>query len=315
MFLTKQTTGIRWLVLKNCIRHIGWKCLRFVILLGLGFLIVYPVCYKLMASFKSYADFSDPTVIFIPKELSMVAYKTVWQTVNYPYALLLSILLCGGVALLQMASCSLVGYGLARYPFKGRGVVFALVLLTLVIPPQAILFPLYLKFKYFNVLQIFTFSGVLSGISLINTPWPFLLLASTALGFKNGLYIYIMRQYFYNVPSSIEEAANIDGCGHFKIFYKIMLPGAMPMLLTVFLFSFVWQWTDSYYSSMLAPNMQTLNMQLFGMTEQLIQNHGNIAANLLESPQFILLIAPLIILYLFTQRFFVEGIERSGIVG
>ena len=172
-----------------------------------------------------------------------------------------------------------------------------------------------MKFKFFDPLQIIALNGVLQGSSLINTPWPFVLLSSTCLGLKNGLYVYMMRQYFSGVPAAVEEAASIDGCGHFRIFYQIMLPGARSMLLTVFLFSFVWQWTDSYYSSMLAPNLPTLNMQLFGMTEQLIANHGNIASSLLESPQFLLLILPLIILYLFTQRYFVEGIERSGIVG
>lgn len=312
---TGSSTGRNYLVWKNKASSAAWKILRLVILIGLGFLIIYPILYKLIVSFKSYADFSDPTVIFIPKQISLVAYKTVWETVQYPVSLLYSILFCGVMSLFQMASCTLVGYGLARYPFKGRGVVFALVMLTMVIPPQAILFPLYLKFKFFDPLKILVLDGVLQGSSLINTPWPFVLLSVTGLGLKNGLYIYMMRQYFRGVPASVEEAASIDGCGHFRIFYKIMLPGARPMLLSVFLFSFVWQWTDSYYSSMLAPNLPTLNMQLFGMTEQLIQSHGNIASNLLESPQFILLIAPLILLYLFTQRFFVEGIEQSGIVG
>jgi len=305
----------RYLVLKSKASSAVWKLLRLVILIGLGFLIIYPILYKLIVSFKSYSDFSDPTVIFLPKQLSLVGYKTVWETVNYPVSLLYSILFCGIMSLLQMASCTLVGYGLARYPFRGRNLVFALVLLTMVIPPQAILFPLYLKFKFFDPFQFIALNGVLEGSSLINTPWPFVLLSSTCLGLKNGLYVYMMRQYFCNVPTSIEEAASIDGCGHFRIFYRIMLPGARSMLLTVFLFSFVWQWTDSYYSSMLAPNLPTLNMKLFGMTEQLIASHGNIASNLLESPQFLLLIVPLIILYLFTQRYFVEGIERSGIVG
>ena len=312
---TGSSFGRKYLVWKNKASLWAWKILRLVILIGLGFLIIYPILYKLIVSFKSYADFSDPTVIFIPKQISLVAYKTVWETVQYPVSLLYSILFCGAISLFQMASCTLVGYGLARYPFRGRNLVFALVLLTMVIPPQAILFPLYLKFKYFDPLQVIVLNGVLQGGSLINTPWPFVMLSTTCLGLKNGLYIYMMRQYFRGVPASVEEAASIDGCGHFRIFYKIMLPGARPMLLSVFLFSFVWQWTDSYYSSMLAPNLPTLNMQLFGMTEQLIQSHGNIASNLLESPQFILLIAPLILLYLFTQRFFVEGIEQSGIVG
>ena len=115
---------------------------------------------------------------------------------------------------------------------------------------------------------------------------------------------------------SLEEAANIDGCGTFKTFYRIMLPGAVPMLITVFLFSFVWQWNDFYYSSVLTPEIKVLSMQLLGIKFSSISaSTGDLAYAVLNSPKLILLILPLIILYIFTQRFFTESIERSGIVG
>jgi multiple sugar transport system permease protein len=292
-----------------------WRFFRAIILVGLCFMIVFPILYKLSNSFKGYADLSDPTVFFIPRSISLITYKTVWESIHYPTALLSSIAVCALVALLTTASCTFISYGFARFQFWGKQLLFALVILILVIPPQAILFPLYLKFKFFSVTSFLSFSGVLSGSSLIDTLWPFIMLSMTGLSFKGGLYIYLLRQYFINVPVAIEEAAYIDGCNHFRTFRTIMLPGATPMIVTVFLFSFVWQWTDFYYSTMLAPNMPTINMQLFGFSSRLIADHGNLAQNFLQSPQFVLLIFPLVFLYIFTQRYFVESIEKSGIVG
>lgn len=292
-----------------------WSIFRAIILVGLCFMIIFPLIYKFSNSFKGYADLSDPTVFFIPRQISLITYKTVWESINYPMALLNSIWVCALVAFLTTASCTVISYGFARFRFWGQKLLFGIVILILVIPPQAILFPLYLKFKYFDIASFLTFSGALEGSSLIDTLWPFIMLSITGLSFKGGLYIYLLRQYFINVPSAIEEAACIDGCGHFKTFRIIMLPGATPMIITVFLFSFVWQWTDFYYSTMLAPNFNTINMRLFGFSSRLIADHGNLAQNFLQSPQFILLIFPLIFLYIFTQRYFVESIEKSGIVG
>lgn len=141
------------------------------------------------------------------------------------------------------------------------------------------------------------------------------MLSVTANGFKNGLYIYILRQYFTNVPNVLEEAAYIDGCNIFKTFYKIMLPGAMPMLITVFLFSFVWQWNDYYYTVILAPNLPTLTMNIYGLTSTLLGGAGSYWQEIVKAPQTLMMMVPLIILYIFTQRYFVESIEKSGIVG
>ena len=194
--------------------------------------------------------------------------------------------------------------------------MFALVMVTLVIPPQIMLVPVYIRFRSFNLLQIFKFSGTLSGISLINTPWPILLLAVTALAFKSGLYIFLFRQFFRNLPVVLEEAAAIDGCSTYGTFFRIMLPNAVTMTVTVFLFSFVLQWNDYYYSTMLMPEISTLNMKIadtayyFGTVIR-----QNEMLERMFYPSYLLLILPLIVLYLFAQRFFVESVATSGIVG
>lgn len=292
-----------------------WKLMRFVLLVGLSFMILYPVFVKFSASLKSTADMMDSTVVFIPKNPTLQNYKIVLNSVNYALTLLMTVLFCLVQSLLQLASCSLVAYGIARFKFKGHKLLFGMAVLTLIIPPQIILLPLYIRFHFFGITNIFQFSGIFSGVDLINTYWPFLLLSGTALGFKNGLYIYLLRQHFKNMPMALEEAAYIDGCGPFRTFLRIMLPGSVPMLVTVFLFSFVWQWNDTVYSGIFFPEIPTLANKLYGMVFTTMGTGTTLMSAVLESPKFFLLITPIVILYLFTQKLFVQSISRSGIVG
>ena len=292
-----------------------WKLMRFVLLVGLSFMILYPVFVKFSASLKSTADMMDSTVVFIPKNPTLQNYKIVLNSVNYALTLLMTVLFCLVQSLLQLASCSLVAYGIARFKFKGHKLLFGMAVLTLIIPPQIILLPLYIRFHFFGITNIFQFSGIFSGVDLINTYWPFLLLSGTALGFKNGLYIYLLRQHFKNMPMALEEAAYIDGCGPFRTFLRIMLPGSVPMLVTVFLFSFVWQWNDTVYSGIFFPEIPTLANKLYGMVFTTMGAGTSLMSAVLESPKFFLLITPIVILYLFTQKLFVQSISRSGIVG
>lgn len=292
-----------------------WKLMRFVLLVGLSFMILYPIFVKFSASLKSTADMMDSTVVFIPKNPTLQNYKIVLNSVNYMLTLLMTVLFCLVQSLLQLASCSLVAYGIARFKFKGHKLLFGMAVLTLIIPPQIILLPLYIRFHFFGITNIFQFSGIFSGVDLINTYWPFLLLSGTALGFKNGLYIYLLRQHFKNMPMALEEAAYIDGCGPFRTFLRIMLPGSVPMLVTVFLFSFVWQWNDTVYSGIFFPEIPTLANKLYGMVFTTMGAGTTLMSAVLESPKFFLLITPIVILYLFTQKLFVQSISRSGIVG
>lgn len=293
-----------------------WSFIRALLIIGISFLIIYPIFVKLMTSFKSPSDMYDPTVYFLPKHFTLDNFKTVWIAVDYPMSLLKTVgyvLLISG---LQIASCALTAYGFARFNFPGRGILFSLVIITLVIPPQMLLLPLYLRFRFFNPLQLFAFGGTLDGISLIDTVIPFVLMSVTATAFKNGLYIFMLRQHFKNVPQVLEEAAYIDGCGVYRTFFKIILPGAVPMLATVFLFSFVWTWNDYYYTQILAPGLPTLNNTLMNLNfGNLSSLSENLQESMLSAPKFLLLILPLVILYLFTQRLFTESIQKSGIVG
>lgn len=292
-----------------------WVITRLVLLVGLSFMILYPIFVKFMTSIKSAGDLADPSIIFLPKHPTFNTYEIVFNAVGYPKTLLFTVLFTSMISLIQISSCIFVAYGLARFRFWGRKLVFGMTILTLIVPPQTMLLPLYFRFKYFSFLNLFKLWGNFEGIDFIDTIIPFLLLSATAVAFKNGLYIFLLRQYFKNMPFVLEEAAYIDGCGPFKTFYRIMIPGALPMILTVFLLSFVWQWNDTYYTQTLSPNISTLSNKMFGMVFHYIGTGSDIINQFLESSKFFLLVSPLVVLYIFTQRFFTESIEKSGIVG
>ena len=290
--------------------------LRTLLFCGLIFMILYPLFVRFMTSLKSSADMLDPSVVYFPKNPSLYYYRVIVRATGYFPTLLKT---CGFTVLtsvLQMASCTLTAYGLARFRFRGNSLFFGLSLVTLAIPPQLLLTSMYMRFYNFSLPGFFQFTGQLEGwVNLTNTLWPFVLLSSTAVAFKNGLYVFMLRQYFRNTPAVLEEAAYIDGCGVFRTFYRIMLPGAKPILIAVFLFSFVWQWTDGYYVRTLAPDLPILCQKLFDLSFSVLGEQSDMFSTMTSTPRFFLLILPVLLLHLFTQRFFTESIERTGVVG
>lgn len=285
------------------IGKILWVVVRFVIIVGLCYVILYPFAVKLLNSIKSYQDFFDPTVRFIPRNPTLDNIKTVLVNMDYSWATLRTAfvsLLCG---VLQTSVCALIAYGFARFRFKGNRILFFCVLLTLLLPPQTIMIPLYMKFRFFLSIK---------SLSVIDTLIPMVVLSLTGIGLKNGLYIFMLRQVFRGMPQELEEAAYIDGCGYFRTFYKIILPSAVPMLTTVFLFIFAWQWTDTFYNNLFFVNFKVLTTAIDRIngisTVEIFQSMYSDTAALLA-------IIPLAILYVFTQKAFVQSVERSGIVG
>jgi len=279
---------------------VGWAIARFIIIVGISFMILYPFLVKTIVSFMSTADLEDKTVMFIPREGSTYFWQRAIQNIQYWSALINSTLLSVITAILQVIVSCLVGYGFARFNFKGKNILFFLVIMTLIIPPQTIMLPLYVRFRYF-----------IGNISLLNSFWPLAIMSATGLGLKNGLYIYLMRQFFRGMPKELEMSAYIDGAGPFKTFVSVMLPNAFNMIITVFLFSFTWQWTDTTYNSMLMPDMTILTNTVTDVTKGVTET---LQQQTLYDTASILMIFPLLIVFLFAQRYFIQGIERSGLV-
>lgn len=303
-------------VLKRRLAGLSWSVVRSVLLIGLCFLIVNPVFIKLTTTIMTEKDIFDPTVQWVPRDLSLTRiakhYAEVIRNMGYFRNTLNSLVFSSIISLCQLFSCTIIGYGLGRYQFRGRGLLFGLVVFTLVVPPQMITIPLFLNFRFFD------FFGLLKdgGFDLIGTYWPFLLTALTGTGGKNGLFIFIARQHFRGMPKALEESAYIDGAGQFRTFWQIMLPGAGPILLVIFLFSFVWQWNDIFYTSTFMRG--GLYLLPFALRDLPGKYHWSVSTEfrtIVNNTGMFLFILPLLILYVFLQRYFIESIERTGIVG
>lgn len=309
-------------LLKKTIMGYAVSICRFILLFGMCFMILQPILNKISISFMTESDLYNPIVIAIPEHFTTENYLLAAQLMDYGKALTNSFVVSLSIAILQISMCTLVGYGFARFEFPLKKFWFACVMLVILIPPQTISSSLHLHFRFFD---IFGISQLLTGntINLRGSALPYYLMSAGCMGLKNGLYIYMIRQFFRNIPKELEEAAYVDGCGTLKTFIKIMLPDAKPILTSCFLFAFVWQWTDGFYSKLFLGNTKLVSTGLARIVDSLgayIQRlTGNTVtvsvaySNCILATGTLMIIMPLIILYLFAQKGFVESLSSTGI--
>lgn len=302
--------------------------LRYVLLTGLCFIILYPFLLKFSSVLMSQQDIADQTVKLVPRNPTLFNLQTVIVSASAPDARYFPALAAtAGLALLtgllQTVFCALIGYGFAKFRFKFNNLAFALVVFTMIIPPETLSVAYYMSFKDFDLLWLpaLFFGRPLAAFSTLNTLFPFIVLSMTGLGFKNGLYIFMMRQFFRGVPSELNEAADVDGAGPLRTFFQVILPLSVPMMTTIFLFSFSWQWTDSYYTGLF------IRSDKIPLLARVIEKAGTLPVNgaplqpgsglssvMLNTAAFLVII-PLLIVFILAQKKFVQGIESSGIVG
>ena len=312
-----------------------WKIFRLALLIGISFVILSPLISKVCSSFMGKEDFTDVTVKYIAKYPTLEMYKGLITENHYFEILLNTALLSVFCALVQTFICTLVGYGFAKFKFKFNKLLFFLVIFTMVIPQKTLRVSMFLNFKNFDLfalltsfMKMFGYTGNLTQtifgvdpntLNLLNTFWPVAILSLGGLAFKNGLYIFMMRQYFKGVPDELEESAYLDGSGVFRTFLTIIIPLSVPMMITIFLFAFSWQWTDMFYTKLFFTKSTVLMMPKLVETipESLKSDYQgqSMRADAIRNTGSLLIIAPLIIIYLFFQRYLIAGIERSGIVG
>jgi len=314
--------------LKRSVSGLFFKFCRAVLIFGLCFLILQPLFDKLSVSFMSEQDLFDGTVISIPRNFTLENYRVAAlpRLLNFWPSLFQTLGIVLVSAVLQVTACTLAAYGFARYKFPLKNFWFACVMLIIVVPPQVIIASIFLNFRFFDVFGIFR---LVTGqpINMLDSFAGYWLLSATGMGLKSGLYIFILRQYFRGVPKDLEEAAYIDGCGRLRTFGQIMIPDAMPMLVSCFLFSFVWQWTDSFYSTlflanyeMLATNLDSIASSFAVWWNDMHQAGGGAGiqapmahTQMIIATGMLMTLAPLILLYLVAQRAFVESLAQTGI--
>jgi multiple sugar transport system permease protein len=180
------------------------------------------------------------------------------------------------------------------------------------------------QFKNFDFFGINWLIGKITGgptsMNILNTRFVFYVPSLLGMGLKSGLFIYVYNQFFRGLPKELEDSALIDGCGAFRTFTSIMMPNAKPVLLTVLLFSIVWHWNDFFYSSMYLDQQPTVATALAGLSQSLGKIRG---LNIYDPYELVtrmqagslIAILPLLLMYIFLQKYFTESIERTGIVG
>ena len=300
------------------IRTFVWRLVLLMLVVGISFVIIYPLIVKLSVSLMSRPDMNDVAVRWIAKQPTLGNFAFSFDAMVYPTALVNTLVVSIVCTFLQMFSCCLASYAFVKLRFPGSRLVFLLAVFSLVVPPQTYMVSMYSQFLYFNPFGLVTMLTGKEG--LINTFWPLFLRSFFGSGIRNGLYIYLMTQFFRNIPNELEEAAYVDGAGPFKIFYRIMLPNAVPILVTIAVFSFVWQWNDEFYSALFAPRLDFISRNLYNINDKIRIITGAYVddpayTSLLKNAASLLAVAPLLIVFIIAQKFFVENFERSGIVG
>lgn len=298
--------------------------LRLVFLLLMSFVVLYPLLYMVSVSLRSPKDLYDPTVIWIPKNWTLENYRTVWELIDYSQLLQNTAAIALISTGINVAISAMIGYGFARFRFRGRKLLFGLVIFTLMVPNQIVSIPMFVQYYFFDFFGLGQIGRIFTGrpwtIRLLNSSMVYYLPALFGQGMRSGLFIFIFRQFFRSMPKELEDAAYIDGCGAMRTFLRIMTPCAGPAFITSFLFSVVWYWNEYFMATLYFDDSHMLSVSL-GTLISLLRSVG---FNMYEDPYVIvaqmqaacmLTILPLIALFVAAQRKFTESIDKTGIVG
>ena len=292
-----------------------YKLVIHVLLISLGYVYLYPVFYMVITSFMTMSDIVSVSVRWIPSSLNWENYRLVWETIYYPRALRDALYLAFFPALAATFSSALIGYGFAKFRFPFKRTLMVLMILTFIVPPQITMIPTFRLFADYG---------------LIGSLRAFIYPAILGQGLNGAIYILIFYSFFRMIPKSLEESAQLDGASPLQVFTKIAVPLAVPAIIIVFLFSFVWYYNETYLSGIFLgynPNRAFDDWMLMTLplrVEQFFTQYatafpeGSPARELIQSSKMagnILAILPLLVLYFFTQRHFVESIDKTGITG
>ena len=316
-----------------------YSIFRYALLLSIGFIIIYPLLYMIVASITSPLAFLNATRVWIPTEFLIGDnYSKAFEALDYLNSLKNTLLFSVASALIEVCSCAVIGYGFARFNFKGKQIFTAILLLTILIPDMMLIMPRMVNYANLDFLGIF--GGIEKLIewiaswfgadikaafdltpNVVNTGWSMWLPSLFGVGLRSGVLIYIYIQFFTGLPRELEEAAWVDGAGPIKTFLKIAVPSSSVVFITVTVFSIVWHWNDTLLAGIYITGDRTLAPMLKNVPEFVGAKWGlyggkgapQQAAVLMAS--CLLFITPVLIFYTIIQRGFVESIDRVGITG
>ena len=269
-----------------------------IILIAVSLLSIFPFIWLISTSLKGAAEniFAYPPTI-IPQDLTFDNYVGVWHRVNLMRYFINSMIVAGATVILNLILSSLAAYPLARMEFKGKKIIFFAILATIMIPFQAIMLPVYLITLKLNLVD-----SVNNTMGFIGMVMPF---AVSAFG------IFLMRQAFLAIPKEMEEAAIIDGCNVFQVFWKVLLPMVKPSLAVLAIFTFIGSWGEFLWPSIVLTkeSMYTLPVGVNNLQGMFSSNWRYIAAGSIIST------IPIIIFFLAMQKYFISGENEGAVKG
>lgn len=293
----------------------------YIILITIGYIVLYPLIYTIVTSIRTPESYLDPTRHWIPTSVYLGHYKRAIEYMEFGKSILNTVRYEMVSALLEVASCAVAAYGFARFNFKFKNIFMVILFLTILVPSPMIIIPLVTNFSHLDVLGIFGLLNKLTGIdlrlNLMGTGFTYWIPSFLGVGLRSGILIYIYIQFFKALPRELEEAAWIDGAGSFRTFLSIAVPSSGVVIITVTVFSLVWHWNDYFIASMYTVGESTLATAAAELPD-IIKAHGEYGSAVTSGTLLagtILYIVPLLIVYLFLQRGFIESVDRVGITG
>lgn len=287
------------------------KALIYFVLFGFSFVFLYPFIYAFVTSFKSYNDINNMLIKWIPQEFTPSNWKLAFDALDAERTFFNSVLVTALSTAGHLLSCSLAAYGFARFKFKGKAILFGIVLLTIIVPIQTIIAPVYMIF---------------GKLGWVGTYFPLIVPTFFGMGLKGGLFIFLFRQFFLKIPPSLEEAAWLDGCNEYTTFFKIVMPTTKSASLVCFVLSVVWHWNDYFEPGIYITSEKSYLMpqklpSLYELFQSITQAGSAEAVKLaLQYHEGVVMAATmlsvlfLLIVYFILQRQFMQGIERTGMV-
>ncbi len=302
-------------------KNVGYGVFRYFILFSIGYLVIYPLIYMISAAFKSPQDFLNPGIVWLPQSPTMVNLKNAFKVLNFKDSLINTLTLEMVSAALEIVSCSVAAYGLARFDFKMKKITTAALMMTIIVPSTMIIIPTVVNFSNLDFLGIIGLINRLTGsdiqINILDTPLTFYLPSIFGVGLRSGIMIFIYMQFFKGLPKELEEAAQIDGANALSTFVRIALPSSRVVILTVSVFAVIWHWNDYYlavmYTSQNYPLAVSVANMIVNITSSVSTNTDVITATTMAG--CLMFILPVLILYMFVQKGFIKSIDRIGITG
>lgn len=293
--------------------------LRYTFLIAFSYILLYPIIYILTHSFRAPVDVTDPTILWVPKNLSWAPVAEAIEKLNLPTSLWSTLKLEVVSALISTATCGVAAYGMARFKFRGRGVLNFILLLTILVPASIVIIPNYMNFYDFNPFGlVHLFENIFNTnieSSLLGTVWCFWLPALTGVGIRAGFYIYIYMQFYKGLPKELEEAAWVDGCGPWGTYLRIVVPSSGVSVLTVSMLAVIWHWNDYYNALMYFQSNHTMAVEISNFMSKITTVGGVHLDTDAPMAACLIFLLPMLIMYMLLQKKFITSIASTGIVG